>query len=97
MAIKPQPRTQQPLKPRRQRDDRRSAHQRGYNGQWRRARRQWLAAFPACNVCGWIDASPEMVVDHIKPHRGDQNLFWDSDNWQTLCRRCHNEKTARGE
>ncbi|WP_258874539.1 HNH endonuclease signature motif containing protein [Cupriavidus taiwanensis] len=25
------------------------------------------------------------VVDHRIPHRGDQMLFWDRSNWQTLC------------
>ena len=29
------------------------------------------------------------VVDHITPHRGDQQLFWDVDNWQSLCKQCH--------
>lgn len=33
------------------------------------------------------------VVDHIKPHCGDQRLFWDEDNWQALCKECHNRKT----
>jgi 5-methylcytosine-specific restriction protein A len=35
------------------------------------------------------------VVDHIKPHQGDMALFWKSDNWQTLCKQCHDTKTAR--
>lgn len=25
------------------------------------------------------------VVDHIVPHKGDEKLFWDEDNWQALC------------
>lgn len=33
------------------------------------------------------------VVDHIKPHRGDQKLFWDRGNWQPLCEHHHNVKT----
>ena len=33
------------------------------------------------------------VVDHITPHRGDKKLFWDEDNWQPLCKRCHDKKT----
>jgi len=33
------------------------------------------------------------VVDHIIPHRGDEKLFWDRDNWQALCKRCHDQKT----
>jgi 5-methylcytosine-specific restriction protein A len=33
-------------------------------------------------------------VDHIKPHKGDMALFWDSSNWQSLCKPCHSAKTA---
>ena len=28
---------------------------------------------------------PASVVDHITPHKGDQALFWDEANWQSLC------------
>ena len=30
------------------------------------------------------------VVDHIKEHKGDLELFWDQDNWQSLCETDHN-------
>jgi 5-methylcytosine-specific restriction protein A len=37
------------------------------------------------------------LVDHIKDHRGDMTLFWDSaGNWQPLCKPCHGIKTADG-
>lgn len=29
------------------------------------------------------------MVDHIIPHKGDMTLFWDPDNWQSLCFWCH--------
>lgn len=86
-------------------DDRRgTAHERGYNAAWRNVTRGrvlsngkrsggWLRANPICAMCG----KPATVVDHIIPHRGDSKLFWDTDNWQPLCARCHNKKTARGE
>lgn len=32
-------------------------------------------------------------VDHIKPHRGDWLLFTDRNNLQSLCHRCHSQKT----
>ena len=35
------------------------------------------------------------VVDHIKPHRGSWPLFIDPANHQSLCKRCHDQKTAR--
>jgi 5-methylcytosine-specific restriction protein A len=39
--------------------------------------------------------TPAEVVDHIKPHRGDPQLFWDVSNWQSLCVAHHNIKTAK--
>ena len=35
------------------------------------------------------------VVDHVVPHRGDEQLFWDRSNWRALCKRCHDQKTRR--
>jgi len=37
------------------------------------------------------------VVDHITPHRGNTQLFWDSSNWQSLCEECHNGAKAQLE
>ena len=34
------------------------------------------------------------VVDHRVPHRGDMALFWDSSNWQSMAKECHDRKTA---
>jgi 5-methylcytosine-specific restriction protein A len=34
------------------------------------------------------------VVDHIVPHRGREQLFWDESNWQALCKACHDRKTG---
>ena len=33
------------------------------------------------------------VVDHIRPHKGNRELFWDRTNWQSLCKQCHDRKT----
>ncbi len=46
-----------------------------------------------CHIEGRITRAT--VVDHIKPHRGDQELFWDEYNWQPLCKKCHDIKTGR--
>ena len=35
------------------------------------------------------------VVDHITPHRGDWAKFIDPTNLQSLCKTCHDRKTAR--
>jgi len=64
--------------------------QRGYGSRWQRARLDYLAANPWCRSCN----VPATVVDHVKPHKGDRRLFWDRDNWQPLCKRCHDRKTA---
>lgn len=37
------------------------------------------------------------VVDHIEPHRGDQALFWNKTNWQSLCRTHHSADKQREE
>ena len=70
---------------------------RGYDARWREARALFLKQNPLCAFCqaeGKI--VPATVVDHIIPHRGDQRLFWDQANWESLCERHHNEKTGRG-
>lgn len=73
-----------------------SAHRRGYNQAWAFASRIFLAQNPRCAAhLQRGESVPSVLVDHIKPHRGDQQLFWDEDNWQALCMQCHNRKTAR--
>jgi hypothetical protein len=32
---------------------------------------------------------PSTVADHIKEHKGDEQLFFDRDNLQALCKTCH--------
>ena len=32
---------------------------------------------------------PACEVDHVVPHRGDRQLFWDANNLQSLCKPCH--------
>jgi 5-methylcytosine-specific restriction protein A len=73
-----------------------SSARRGYGGRWRRARQVFLARNPLCVRCreaGRLE--PATVVDHRVPHRGRAELFWDEANWQGLCKRCHDAKTAR--
>ena len=79
-----------------QRDrDRGTAHQRGYDAEWKKHRDQFLLEHPLCVECrrkGYV--MPATVVDHITPHKGDKVLFWDKNNWQSLCKSCHDRKTA---
>lgn len=37
------------------------------------------------------------VVDHKIPHRGDQALFWNRANWQSLCATHHSRDKQREE
>jgi 5-methylcytosine-specific restriction enzyme A len=87
-----------PVEQRRTYDHQRgTAHQRGYGARWQKARAGWLVAHPLCAACerqGRVTAAT--VVDHVIPHRGDMALFWAAaTNWQSLCKPCHDAKTAR--
>jgi len=75
--------------------DRPSSNSRGYNYKWQKSRVPFLKAHPLCVYCktkGIITAA--RVVDHIVPHKGDMNRFWDKTNWQALCISCHNRKSV---
>lgn len=73
-----------------------SAAKRGYGRRWRAASKRHLQREPLCQMyCkdqGRVTAAE--VVDHIIPHKGDWDLFWDRSNWQSGCAACHNRKTA---
>jgi 5-methylcytosine-specific restriction protein A len=63
---------------------------------WQRLRRRLLSEHPLCTLCklqGRI--TPATVADHIKPHKGNLELFWDEGNLQALCKSCHDSKTAK--
>ena len=65
---------------------------------WRAFRKNYLNRYPLCVQCdreGRTTAAT--VVDHIKPHRGDEVLLWAEANMQPLCKPCHDQKTARGQ
>lgn len=66
---------------------------RGYGRAWETARAEFLKAHPFCRRCG----APAVVVDHIRPHRGDRALFWDRANWQPLCTAHHSGAKQREE
>ncbi|MET3132875.1 5-methylcytosine-specific restriction protein A [Oxalobacteraceae bacterium GrIS 1.11] len=89
-----------------------TAQERGYTSAWSKARGFYLRKHPLCLYCeraGRITAAA--VVDHIIAHRlreaidsGDEvrieaarALFWDSDNWQSLCGHCHDSVKQREE
>ena len=77
--------------------ERKSSFERGYDDRWRRARRRFLSDNPLCAHCLREGLSvAASVVDHVIPHRGDKQLFWDEDNWQSLCKTHHDKKTGSG-
>lgn len=57
-----------------------------------------LASNPLCAYClslGYVTAAT--IADHIKPHKGNPRLFWDTSNLQSLCKACHDSVKAREE
>lgn len=72
--------------------------ERGYGYKWQKARAQYLAENPLCVKC-MEDGRTTLgnVVDHKIPHRGDMVLFWDRNNWQTLCDTHHSSDKQREE
>jgi len=48
--------------------------------------------------CGILITERRMLVcDHVRPHRGDERLFWSQDNLQTLCKSCHDKRKQAEE
>lgn len=79
------------------RDDKTTA-ERGYGSRWQEARKHFLRSHPLCVRCqaeGHVRAAT--VVDHRTPHRGDMALFWNRDNWQSLCATHHSGDKQREE
>ena len=65
-------------------------------------RPEQLMREPFCRICAarYPPGDPRhrtraTVVDHIVPHRGDWARFIDRSNLQSLCKPCHDAKTAR--
>ena len=64
---------------------------------WRKARAGWLRKHSLCVLCAETGLTVSAtVVDHIIPFRGDRVLQWDTNNWQSLCKPCHDRKTGSG-
>ena len=86
-----------------------TSRERGYSRRWEHAAARFKVKHPLCGMrpdglrpvmsrCyeqGIV--TPATEIDHVVPHHGDQKLFWDERNWQSLCRRCHTRKTSAGQ
>jgi 5-methylcytosine-specific restriction protein A len=69
--------------------------ERGYDARWRKLRLWFLNTHPLCAECGRKGIlTAASVVDHVIPHKGDQQLLYDQNNLQSLCVSCHSRKTA---
>lgn len=69
--------------------------ERGIDGLWRKLRTAHMQRQPYCVEC--LSEGRQtigQIVDHIRPHRGDDALRLSPTNLQTLCRRHHARKTA---
>lgn len=77
-----------------ERDDRPTAHQRGYGAQWQKIRMDHLRKEPLCRDPYHLHPEqliPATDVDHIVPlSAGGSNR---DDNLQSLCHSCHSHKT----
>lgn len=65
---------------------------------WYRLRHWRLKTEPVCRFCikvGIVTVAD--TVDHIKPHRGNMDLFFDRGNLQSLCKSCHSSTKQRIE
>ncbi len=74
-----------------------NAYRRMYGPEWQSLRK--LVALRdgyQCRQCGRLCyRKGDMHIDHIVPHKGNPDLFWDLDNLQVLCASCHSTKTAK--
>lgn len=67
-----------------------------YGRRWQKLRDAYLATHPLCECddqCGHIAT----VVDHRKPHNGDDRLMYDWDNLRAMTKPCHDRKTASSD
>jgi 5-methylcytosine-specific restriction protein A len=63
------------------------------NKDWLSSRSRFLTVNPKCNFCG----VKSTIVDHITPHKGDWVLFMNQNNWQALCKLCHDSAKQKAE
>lgn len=98
-----------PTHSRQKEQQRGSQRERGYTSAWEIRAKLFKQQYPLCGMRPNGQApvmsqcheqglvTPAAVTDHVIPHRGNQELFWDElGNWQSLCFRCHSAKTANG-
>ena len=65
---------------------------------WHKLRAAQLRDEPLCRMCKASGRlTPATIVDHIIPHKGDEALFYDRANLQSLDKQCHDSAKQRAE
>jgi 5-methylcytosine-specific restriction endonuclease McrA len=88
------------------RDTRRlSSSERGYDHTWEESSKQYRKLHPLCVPCllagrvrpvvGRGKRGPLGCVDHIVPKHSCPELFWEVENWASMCWSCHGYKTRK--
>lgn len=58
---------------------------------WRKKAKRQLDREPLCRICSRAGrTTAATVADHIVPHKGDLDLFWNGE-LQSLCASCHSK------
>jgi 5-methylcytosine-specific restriction protein A len=75
-----------------------SSTKRGYDGDWKRFRKAFLADNPHCADCRERKReTPSTCVHHELKIRTHPHLRLVRSNCRALCKPCHDRRTARGE
>lgn len=65
---------------------------------WKALRLYQLGIEPTCRKCRAVERiTAACVVDHVTPHKGSLDLFFDAANLQSLCKPCHDASKQREE
>lgn len=69
----------------------RSTAQKLYGTRWTKLSVHFKQNNPLCLGCQAVGRiSQTSVTDHVIPHEGNEQLFWDEANWQPACTSHHN-------
>lgn len=74
--------------------DKPTGRAKGYNKDWDIFRRRFIHHNPRCYCCGRHKDDVRIEVDHVIAHKGNDELFWKSDNLIPLCKSCHSMATG---
>ncbi len=65
---------------------------------WHKLRAAQLRDEPLCRMCAKSGTTTAAsIVDHVVPHKGDEALFYDRANLQSLCKTHHDAAKQRAE